>query len=70
MYNDQLVYNVVIWAFFGISLWTEKVALTYKTPSNQLSWRLPVKSNIHFEKSKIFEFNNFKTVCTHVGFVI
>ncbi len=27
MYNDQLLYNVVIWAFFGISLWTEKVAL-------------------------------------------
>ncbi len=29
MYNDQLVYKVVIWAIFGISLWTEKVALTY-----------------------------------------
>ncbi len=28
MYNDQLVYKVVIWTFFGISLWTEKVALT------------------------------------------
>ncbi len=28
MYNDQLVYKVVIWAFFKISLWTEKVALT------------------------------------------
>ncbi len=27
MYNDQLVYKVVIWAFFVISLWTEKVAL-------------------------------------------
>ncbi len=27
MYNDQLVYKVVIWPFFGISLWTEKVAL-------------------------------------------
>ncbi len=27
IYNDQLVYKVVIWAFFGISLWTEKVAL-------------------------------------------
>ncbi len=27
MYNDQLVYKVDIWAFFGISLWTEKVAL-------------------------------------------
>ncbi len=27
MYNDQLVYEVVIWAFLGISLWTEKIAL-------------------------------------------
>ncbi len=27
MYNDQLVYKVVIWAFWGISLWKEKVAL-------------------------------------------
>ncbi len=27
MYNDKLVYKVVIWVFFGISLWTEKVAL-------------------------------------------
>ncbi len=28
MYNDQLVYKVVILAFFGISLWTENVALS------------------------------------------
>ncbi len=27
MYNEQLVYKVVIWAFLGISLWKEKVAL-------------------------------------------
>ncbi len=27
MYNDKLVYKVVIWAFLGISLWKEKVAL-------------------------------------------
>ncbi len=27
MYNDQLVYKVVIWASFAISLWKEKVAL-------------------------------------------
>ncbi len=27
IYDDQLVYKVVIWVFFGISLWTEKVAL-------------------------------------------
>ncbi len=31
MYNDQLVYKVVIWAFCGISLLTEKVALSIKT---------------------------------------
>ncbi len=28
MYNDKLVYKVVIWVFFGISLWKEKAALT------------------------------------------
>ncbi len=28
MYNGKLVYKVVIWAFFGISLWKKKVALT------------------------------------------
>ncbi len=28
MCNDQLVYKAVIWAFFGIILWKEKVALT------------------------------------------
>ncbi len=35
MYNHQLVYKVVIWAFFGISLWTEKVALKYGILSNR-----------------------------------
>ncbi len=25
MYNDQLAYKVVIWAFFGIRLWKVKV---------------------------------------------
>ncbi len=27
MYNNKLVYKVVIWAFFEISLWKEKVDL-------------------------------------------
>ncbi len=27
IYYDQLVYKVVIWEFYGISLWTEKVVL-------------------------------------------
>ncbi len=31
MYNDQLIYKVVIWAFFGISLWKERVALNLVT---------------------------------------
>ncbi len=30
MYNDKLVYKVVIWEYFGISLWTEKVALNLR----------------------------------------
>ncbi len=30
MYNDKLVYKVVIWVVFLISLWQEKVALTVK----------------------------------------
>ncbi len=29
MYNDKLVYKVVISVFFGISLWKEKEALRY-----------------------------------------
>ncbi len=33
MYNDKLVYKVVIWAFFVISLWKEKVALHVKNIS-------------------------------------
>ncbi len=27
IYNDQLVYKEVIWAFFGISLWKDNLAL-------------------------------------------
>ncbi len=27
MYNDKLVYKVVIWVIIGISLWAEKEAL-------------------------------------------
>ncbi len=32
MYNDKLVYEVVIWVIFGIKLWKEKVALGKLTP--------------------------------------
>ncbi len=28
MYNDRLVYKVVIWTFVGIILWKEKAAMT------------------------------------------
>ncbi len=28
MYNDKLVYKVVIWVFWGISLWKEEEALS------------------------------------------
>ncbi len=28
MYNDKLVYKVVIWVFLGITLWKEKEALS------------------------------------------
>ncbi len=30
MHNDKLVYKVVIWVFFGISLWKEKESLIYR----------------------------------------
>ncbi len=30
MYNDILVYKVVIWVFFWVMLWKEKVALNYE----------------------------------------
>ncbi len=29
MYNDKLVYKVVIWVFYGINLWKETKALSY-----------------------------------------
>ncbi len=31
LYNDLLVYKVVIWAFWGISLWKEKLVLRSQT---------------------------------------
>ncbi len=38
MYNEQLVYKIVIWVYVGISLWTEKVALT-KTYTSKVKKR-------------------------------
>ncbi len=43
MYNDQLVYKVVIWAFFGISLWKEKVALNNDEARNSNIKRLNIQ---------------------------
>ncbi len=40
MYNDQLVYKVVIWAFFEIGLWTEKVALTHCDSHRTQGWQI------------------------------
>ncbi len=40
MYNDKLVYKVVNWVFFGISLWKEKEAL-------REALRQPVSSPTH-----------------------
>ncbi len=37
MYNDKLVYKVVIWVLFGISLWKEKETLNvYEVPSSRV----------------------------------
>ncbi len=38
MYNHQLVYKVVIWAFFEISLWKEKVALSCEQLKLMSTW--------------------------------
>ncbi len=41
MYNDKLVYKVLIWVFFAISLWEEKVALSWLFPDsmdNIINW--------------------------------
>ncbi len=35
-YNDQLVYKVLIWAIFGITLWKEKVALILMLPRSNV----------------------------------
>ncbi len=38
MYNDQLVYKLVIWVFFGICLWKDMVLLTYN--KTYVDWKL------------------------------
>ncbi len=42
MYNDQLVYKIVIWVLLGISLLTEKVALNLTW-----NWHQACKSHDH-----------------------
>ncbi len=40
IYNDQIVYKVVTWAFLGVSLWTKKVALSQQYIINNPNGRL------------------------------
>ncbi len=51
MYNDQLVYKVVICAFFGISLWTEKVALNMDIETS-ITWAW-----ITFRNDMLFQYD-------------
>ncbi len=53
MYNDTLVYKLVIWVFLGVILWTEKEALKFQT-----------FSNIYFCKifAKKYDLNSFSNV--------
>ncbi len=48
IYNDQLVYKVVIWAFFGISLWTDRVTLKHLKKNTENGW-LPEKPKVHIQ---------------------
>ncbi len=55
IYNNQLVYKVVSWVFFGISLWKEKVDLmsiydssSRVNPSLQQFWPYHTRSEKHF----------------------
>ncbi len=38
IYNDKLVYKVVIWVFLGIILWKENEALIFQTSSQSAKW--------------------------------
>ncbi len=44
-----IIYKVVIWAFYGISLWKEKVALNIYKTSLQLKLKVnpDLEENIH-----------------------
>ncbi len=53
MYNDQLVFKVVIWAFFGISLWTENVALIW-------IMQIMESNNYVLAQSKEISYGNFE----------
>ncbi len=48
MYNDKLLYNVVIWVFCVISLWKEKEALS------KVDWSLLTKTWKDKSISKLF----------------
>ncbi len=38
MHHDKLLYKVVIWVFFGISLWKENEALTRLLDTRYTEW--------------------------------
>ncbi len=59
MYNDTLVYKLVIWVFLGVILWTEKEALKFQT-----------FSNIYFCKifAKKYDLNSFFKCFNHPFF--
>ncbi len=57
MYNDQLVYMVIISAYFGISLWTEKVALNIKDTTacyHSVKQKSLPQNNLWFKTSNDF----------------
>ncbi len=54
MYNHQLVYKVVIWAFLGINLWTENVDLKVGCCWQYNRWLFPI---IYFKCEMIFNVN-------------
>ncbi len=46
MYNDKLVYKVIIWVFWGISLWTDKEPLRQRSIRCQICLRIFDVENI------------------------
>ncbi len=47
MYNDKLVYKLIMWVFFVISLWKEKEALSKLIRINPFNWSMMSSKNEH-----------------------